>query len=53
MPEAGRLGDAIPLFQRALEIKEVKLGPDDIQVANTLLELARSVREAARLAEMG
>ncbi|CAN0548388.1 unnamed protein product, partial [Ectocarpus sp. 12 AP-2014] len=43
--------EAEPLLERALGIKEAKLGPDDVSVAVALHELAVCVREAGRPGE--
>ena len=39
---AGRPGDAVPLFERALEIAEAKLGADDVGVSVTFRTIAPS-----------
>lgn len=38
--QAGRYGDAVPLAQQALAIREKALGPDHLDVASTLNTLA-------------
>ena len=49
--EAGQLDEAEELLRRCLTIEEVKLGPEDVQVAYTLYELGVLVRQAGRLDE--
>lgn len=39
--EQGRESEALPLFQRALAIREKRLGPDDPSIADNLEQLAR------------
>lgn len=42
----GRQAEAVELLKRALQIRESKLGPDDVQVAYTLHDVALCVGEA-------
>ena len=51
MREAGRPGEAEGLLRRVLKIEDAKLGPDDVQVAWMLGEMARYVQEAGRPGE--
>ena len=44
----GRYADAEPLFKRALAIQEKALGPDHLDVANSLNNLAKDYWERGR-----
>ncbi|WP_199307335.1 tetratricopeptide repeat protein [Alkalinema sp. FACHB-956] len=47
----GRYGEAEPLFQRALQIREAQLGPDHPDTATSLNNLALSYRSMGRYGE--
>lgn len=49
--ERGRMDDAEEFLRRALEIREVRLGKDDLRVANILYELAACIEPDYRQAE--
>lgn len=46
--EVGRPAEAEVFFKRELEIREAKLEPGDLSVANTLYELGSCARRASR-----
>lgn len=49
--DAGRVADAIPLFQQTLATRERLLGPDDPDTMRSRNDLARAFREAGRVAD--
>lgn len=49
--EAGKYGEAEPLFRRALEIAQPKLGADHMYVADIRLDLGRCGEDAGGPAE--
>ena len=49
--DAGRLAEAIPLFERTLAARERLLGPDHPSTVNSVGNLANAYRDAGRLAE--
>src|SRR5262249_38487273 len=46
---AGRLNDALPLFEETLQVKKAKLGFDHRDTLTTMENLAMAYREATRL----
>jgi CHAT domain-containing protein/tetratricopeptide (TPR) repeat protein len=49
----GKLADAAPVLERALAIREANLGPDDLDLATSLDNLARLREAQGRLDEAG